>query len=354
MMFAGATWAFAQSDAVLELKPSVLSANTGDEFTVDVLLKNPSAEAVISVRSWLEYDSKALEAVNIDTSDSDFTLSAPGEDTVSASEGRVKIGRSNISGGVSATEATVAHVTFKVVSAYSIKTKIGFYDYQVSELGHTSVNIIDSGFPLNILSEAPKEIELTLNPGGSQTPQNGGQGNTSGTAQENPAVNTTPITTVPSGSNNLNSSLQSPANLKVNTGSGYADLVWESNYDSQRIGFNIYYGKTSGQYSRRRTIGNLSGYRIEGLNNNEAYYFAVTAYDTQNQESDYSNEVAVIINQPLSSTHPFQSVLENALSRLPSQPQNGPLVGWLIFTATGLSAAILFGKKRVKLENEMV
>jgi hypothetical protein len=115
------------------------------------------------------------------------------------------------------------------------------------------------------------------------------------------------------------------------------------------MGFNIYYGKTSGQYTRRRSVGEVASYRLDGLMNNETYYFAVTAYDQFNRESDYSNEVGIIVNQPLSSTSPFAGLLQQLAARIPAQPQNGPLVGWLVFSAIGLSATILFGRRKKKI-----
>ena len=335
------TYAAATKDAELMLKSSVTSAKKGDKFKVDIVLKNPSANKIISVRSWLTYDAKSLKATGIDTKSSLFTLSAPGEDTVASSEGRVKIGRSNISGGVTKTETTVASVNFEVIAATAATSKISFYDYQVSELGHASVNIIDSGFPLNILSKKPAELSITLNPGVIAAP----------TVTTPPVVTTTTSTPVTTLNTNIGGgtsviTLKRPTNLKVNTGSGYVDLKWDGTTDLYRSGFNIYYGQVSGQYSRRRVIGNLTSYRLSGLTNNQTYYFAVTAYDSNNKESDYSNEVGVIVNQPLSSTHPFATLFQKTVASIPLQPQNGPLVGWFIFSAAGLGGAVVFGRKK--------
>ncbi len=341
LFFVGASVAFGEGDAELMLMPSATQAVMGQEFAVDIVLKNPSQQNVISVRSWLSYDPMALEATALETRDSVFNLAAPGEDDISASEGKVKVGRSNISGGVSDVEVKVATVHFKVKSALAGKTSISFYDYQVSELGHTSVNIIDGGFPLNILGKSPDKLEMQLNPGGASAPVNP-------VPVTYPVVPETPV--APNygvgGDSGYSTDLVRPMNLKANTGSGYIDLVWDAAYDPARAGFNLYYGKTSGQYARRRTLGNNNAFRLDGLSNNETYYLSVTAFDQLNRESDYSNEVGIIVNQPLSSTAPFQSVFDQTYQSIPQQPQNGPLVGWLLFSAAGLSAALLFGKKR--------
>jgi len=339
----GITAVRAEGDAELVLKPSANQAVQGQEFTVDIELKNPSLQNVISVRAWLDYNPTVLEAESIDTQDTLFTLSAPGEDTVSAAEGKVKIGRSNIAGGMKEAEAKVATVKFKVLAAMAGKTQIGFYDYQVSELGHTSVNIIEDAFPLNILSKEPQKIEIQLNPGGAVAPA-------PAVTQPNPTPVVQPNTDI--GGGQVAYSLSRPQGLMANTGSGTIDLVWSAPRDIARMGFNIYYGKTSGQYTRRRTVGETTAFRLEGLSNNEAYYLAVTAYDSLNRESDYSNEVGVIVGQPLSSTAPFQTAFDQTRGRIPTQPQNGPLVGWLLFSSAGLSFALMFGVRRSRVVSE--
>ena len=340
LLLGGYVCAHAEGDASLELQTSAKQYNAGDEINVDIMLKNPGAQNVISIRSWLEYNPAVLAAENIDSSGSSFTLGAPGEDDISAGEGLVKIGRSNISGGVTESETKVATVKFKVLSQNLSDAKISFYDYQVTELGHTSVNVIEDGFPVNILAEKPKDLELTLNPGGAPA----SSGSDSGTQ-------TQPVVTQPEigGGQTVSYQLARALNLRANTGSGYVDLRWDSQSDNSRIGYNIYYGKVSGQYSRRRTIGDYDNYRLDGLENNATYYFAVTAYDISNLESDYSNEVGIIVNQPLSSTNPFTSFFENALAKIPSQPQNGPLAGWMLFSAAGLSCAVVYGRKKSKI-----
>ena len=59
------------------------------------------------------------------------------------------------------------------------------------------------------------------------------------------------------------------------------------------------------------------------------------------------------IDQPLSSTNPFEGLLNRMVAQIPEQPQNGPLVGWLAFSAAGLSAAMVFGRKkdRIRISN---
>ncbi len=68
-------------------------------------------------------------------------------------------------------------------------------------------------------------------------------------------------------------------------------------------GYKIYYGTESGNYTNHLDVGNVTTYTLTGLQPG-TYYFAVTAYDTSNNESDFSNEVSTTIsgNQPPSVT----------------------------------------------------
>jgi hypothetical protein len=58
-------------------------------------------------------------------------------------------------------------------------------------------------------------------------------------------------------------------------------------------GYKLYYGTSSGNYTSMINVGNAATYTYT-INNlaRGTYYFAVTAYDTQNNESSYSNEVS--------------------------------------------------------------
>ncbi|NOZ67856.1 MAG: fibronectin type III domain-containing protein [Deferribacteres bacterium] len=90
--------------------------------------------------------------------------------------------------------------------------------------------------------------------------------------------------------------------------SGAAILTWtapETNADGTPLtdlaGYKIYYGRLSGNYTEVKDVGIPSceprgdktecSYTVEGLSSG-TWYFAITAYDTSGNESDYSNEVS--------------------------------------------------------------
>ncbi|MEO8440719.1 MAG: fibronectin type III domain-containing protein [Spartobacteria bacterium] len=66
-------------------------------------------------------------------------------------------------------------------------------------------------------------------------------------------------------------------------------LAWDPNTEQNIAGYNVYYGRSSGNYSRLVMV---SGTTAQiGVQGNRPTYFAVTAVDANGAESDFSNEV---------------------------------------------------------------
>lgn len=94
-----------------------------------------------------------------------------------------------------------------------------------------------------------------------------------------------------------------PPEISVGSGPGKATLSWEtptSNLDGSPLddhaGFIIYYGNSSpisilNSKTEKINNKNATEYILTGLDRG-IYYFVVTAYDTENNESDFSNEVS--------------------------------------------------------------
>jgi hypothetical protein len=80
---------------------------------------------------------------------------------------------------------------------------------------------------------------------------------------------------------------------------GKAVLNWNANTESDLAGYKIYYGTsartgshpTGGYTMGPIDAGNATAYTVNNLENGKKYYFSVTAYDTSNNESDFSGEV---------------------------------------------------------------
>jgi hypothetical protein len=73
-----------------------------------------------------------------------------------------------------------------------------------------------------------------------------------------------------------------------------ASLAW--NASSGVTGYRLYYGTAPHTYQQAKgsgvAVGNVTAYKVSGLKSSTLYYFAVTAVDSNGQESAYSNEVS--------------------------------------------------------------
>ena len=74
-----------------------------------------------------------------------------------------------------------------------------------------------------------------------------------------------------------------------------ATLEWDAVNFPTLSGYRVYYGTASGAYLQASgtgiNVGNVTTFTVTGLGNGARYFFAVTAYDSSNNESGYSNEV---------------------------------------------------------------
>ena len=73
---------------------------------------------------------------------------------------------------------------------------------------------------------------------------------------------------------------------------GTIKLAWDSNTDPDVAGYKIHYGTATGTYDHVIDVGNVTAYNLTGLRQGQTYFIVVTAYNTSNQESDYSNEIS--------------------------------------------------------------
>ncbi len=86
----------------------------------------------------------------------------------------------------------------------------------------------------------------------------------------------------------------------TDTGAGTGTLTWDAPSTNANgtvltdlAGYKIYYGKKSGNYTEVEDVENVTTVSSDELPDIQSgiWYFAVTAYDTSGNESDYSNEV---------------------------------------------------------------
>ena len=66
-------------------------------------------------------------------------------------------------------------------------------------------------------------------------------------------------------------------------------LVWDRNPENDIAGYNVYYGRESGDYTRLETVTKPTATIL--VRGTRTVYFAVTAYNTSGLESGLSEEV---------------------------------------------------------------
>jgi len=73
-------------------------------------------------------------------------------------------------------------------------------------------------------------------------------------------------------------------------------LAWDQEADPSVAGYRVYFGTSSGDYSRRIDVGNTPSAAIPNLTVGTTYYFVVTAYDASGLESAPSQEVSFTVS----------------------------------------------------------
>lgn len=69
-------------------------------------------------------------------------------------------------------------------------------------------------------------------------------------------------------------------------------LAWDPNSETDLAGYIVYWGSASRNYTNAVNVGNVTTNTVSGLMDGVSYYFAVTAYNTNGLESDFSDEVS--------------------------------------------------------------
>ena len=72
-------------------------------------------------------------------------------------------------------------------------------------------------------------------------------------------------------------------------------LTWSPSLDTNVIGYNLYYGGASGNYTNLIHVGNVTNATVTGLSAGATYFFAATAYDLLAEQSIFSNEAIYLV-----------------------------------------------------------
>ncbi len=297
----------------------------GDILDIDIVISTQKPADAVTIRSWLTYDPTVLEARMIELLPS-INAPIPGESVIDAKEGVVKIG-GGTSGQLVAGETSIARVTFRVLTV-SADTRISFKGYAPAGTGETSVSNQNGA---GILSVQPASLMVDL----SDAPI------VSSSSMNTASVSSSPTVTPPQGATPSNSafSLLQPQFLRVTTKDKDIFVGWDPLRSSQLVGYNVYYGTVSGLYLQRRSIpSTTSSLVIRDLEPGAQYFVAVRGYDANSLETAFSQEAAIVVGKPETSTSPLsQEMTTPARGDNPLKANNSPS----ITGETGLSDMIL-------------
>ncbi len=305
----------------------------GDQFVLKIEVHNPDSQKIASVRSWLKYDPTKLEAIEIRSADSKFDLSVPDENTIVPADGLVQIGRATTKRYVNTKKPLVAEVTFRVLSAKeNDRAEIDWYDFSTNDSSHVSINIMDAnGIPKNIASDAPDTLVLIINPvvnkGSATTPKPSAPATKPKTSTGSVVTSVpTKPTVTPIANAAVSKSTLSPQIVSADARGSVIDLTLQVASGSK--GTYVYYGRVSGDYLRRISLGaGIKAARINDVTLGETWYITLVSH-----EGLASEEYRVIAGQGLQLVREVGPLFSSAAGG-PDKPKTVPTTGvdvWML------------------------
>jgi chitodextrinase len=231
------------SSAVLTLSPQTGTYNIGDTFTININA-NTAGKNITAVASYLKYNPTILQAISTDITGSPFTVNF--ENTIDATNGKIKITQAAPAPGVNTTNGLIAKINFKTLKASNPSSDNITFDF-TSNLTNES-NVLD-GTGTDFLSGV-YNAKITVG---------------------SPVVSDTTTPSVPSG---LSASAVSTSQI---------NLSWDASSDAVGVtGYKIY--KNGSQISTTAS----TSYQNTGLSAGTAYSYTISAYDAAGNNSTQS------------------------------------------------------------------
>lgn len=146
-----------QLKSFLYLAPKEGRYSIGEEFSINVLI-NTAGSDVVATAAYLSYNTKALQALSIDTTDSAFEMEA--EKIINKEQGKIKITLGKPTPGVKSNAAKVATIRFKALEQTNPLFENIYFNFTEGSSLYSTV-IIDDKKGTNIL-KATKGAKILI------------------------------------------------------------------------------------------------------------------------------------------------------------------------------------------------
>jgi hypothetical protein len=73
------------------------------------------------------------------------------------------------------------------------------------------------------------------------------------------------------------------------------EVSWTPSASPDIVGYNIYYGESSGDYTNEISVGNTTNVTVSGLASSAKYFFAAKAVNGQGDESAFSVQTSFLV-----------------------------------------------------------
>lgn len=318
--------------------------STGDTLDMDLVVRNPTSALVTRVRAWLAYDPNALlgESIEIDPS---FSMPSPDEQSFSPLEGYAKVSAST---DQTLTKPTivVARIRMRVKAATGGQTVISFYNASSDPKSETAVLTVEGTEERGLLSPPLGSLLVQLLPSSGQeehTAATASEASSSSVASSVPSVPPLPTVSSVAQASSASSAAESVftllqvQNVRLTTDGTVLYVAWDPLKSTELIGYNVYYSAVSGRYLQRRSVDRTATtLTIRDLPEDVRMYVAIRGVNGENEETEFSQEAAVVIGKPETSTAPL---LGSALRQGPHGI--APRTSGNIAGETGASSTVL-------------
>ncbi len=325
----------------------------GDILDMDLVVRNPNGKSIERVRAWLAYDPELLAGDSIEI-DPGFTQPVPDEQIFSSADGFIKIGASTDTAS-NASTVVVARIRMHVTSVAQAQTIISFFNASADAEGETVVTTLDGageeqGLLFPPLGSLLVRLAMPQTTGPSPAPQSAPTSSAASSSITTPPVASSAAQVISSASSAptaISSAAASTSgvfamlqvlHLRATTEGTSVYLAWDALKSADLIGYNVYYGTTSGEYIQKRSVDkNSTTLTVRNLVPGTRYYFAVRGV-SKDSETDFSQEVAITVGKPETSTSPLFASTVNQGPQGKTPKTSGSVAG-----NTGLpSSLVLF------------